>query len=324
MLTSACAGGKQCLLHTHFQATGGANMKKPKRIDRNRREKWLNMLYILPMLAVYVVFILYPMTSVMKLSLFDKKINGDMIFVGLQNFADFFTNIDTPRVFLNTAVWVFVGVFLKLGLGLIMALALYKKFYGKKLITGIMLIPYAMPAAVACMIWRLLYNPMFGHIGQFLRDLGITAQAVGFLGNTNTSLIAVMIVNVWAVAPFCALNILSTLYSIPRYIYEAASIDGANAWQRFRCITMPLISSSMRTLGILIGIWAFNSFDVIYMMTQGGPANSSAILVNLIYDNAFRFNNRGYSAAISVVSFVLLSVFAILYVRAKEDEVSYE
>ena len=297
-------------------------MKRIKRIDRI--EKAGNMLYILPMLLVYAVFILYPMTSVMKLSLFDKKINGDLIYVGLQNFKDFFTDADTPRVFLNTAVWVFGGVLLKLGLGLIMALALYKKFYGKKLITGIMLIPYAMPAAVACMIWRLMYNPMFGQIGQFLRDVGITNQAVNFLGNTKTSLIAIMIVNVWAVAPFCALNILSTLYSIPKYIYEASSIDGASAWQKFIHVTFPLILPSLRTLGILIGIWAFNSFDVIYMMTQGGPANSSAILVNMVYDNAFRFNNRGYSAAISVVCFLLLSVFAILYVRAKEDEVTYE
>lgn len=297
-------------------------MKKPKRLDR--MEKAGNMLYILPMLLVFAVFILYPMVNVMKLSLFDKKINGAMVFVGLQNFIDFFRDADTPRVLMNTAIWVFAGVFLKLALGLIMALALYKKFFGKKLITGIMLIPYAMPAAVACMIWRLMYNPMFGHIGQFLRDLGITNQAVNFLGNTKTSLLAVMIVNVWAVAPFCALNILSTLYSIPKYIYEASSIDGASAWHRFWNITFPLILPTLRTLGILIGIWAFNSFDVIYMMTQGGPANSSSILVNTVYENAFLFNNRGYSAAISVVCFVLLSIFAILYVRAKENEVTYE
>jgi len=87
---------------------------------------------------------------------------------------------------------------------------------------------------------------------------------------------------------------------------------------------MPLIASTLRTLGILIGIWAFNSFDVIYMMTEGGPANTSSILVNTVYINAFRFNNRGYSAAVSVVCFVLLSIFALLYVRAKEDDVTYE
>lgn len=287
-------------------------------------EKFRNMLYVLPMLVVYLVFILYPMGSVMRLSLFDKKINGDMLYIGFQNFVDFFKNADTPRILLNTATWVFVGVILKLGLGLIMALVLYKSFSGKKVLTGVMLIPYAMPAAVACMIWRLLYNPMFGQIGQLMRDLGITTQAVNFLGNTKTSLLAVMIVNVWAVAPFCALNILSTMYSIPRSTYEAASIDGANGWQKFTSITLPLIASSLRTLGLLIGIWAFNSFDVIYMMTQGGPANSSAILVNTVYDNAFRFNNRGYSAAVSVVCFILLSIFAILYVRAKQEEVSYE
>lgn len=187
-----------------------------------------------------------------------------------------------------------------------------------------MLIPYAMPAAVSCMIWRLMYNPMFGHITQFLMDTHILGLPMDFLGNSKTSLIAVMIVNIWAVAPFCALNILSTMYSIPSYIYEAARIDGANGRQQFFSITLPLITSSVRTLGLLIGIWAFNTFDVIYMMTQGGPANSSSIMVNFIYQNAFQFNNRGYSAAISVVSFLILSVFAVLYVNSKGEDTRYE
>ncbi|WP_227161910.1 carbohydrate ABC transporter permease [Enterocloster citroniae] len=258
------------------------------------------------------------------MSFFERKVNGSMIFVGLQNFADLFANPDTPRMFKNTFLWVFVGVAFKLLLGLFMALILYKKFLGKKMMTAIMLIPYAMPAAVSCMIWRLMYNPMFGHITQFLMDTHILGLPMDFLGNSKTSLIAVMIVNIWAVAPFCALNILSTMYSIPSYIYEAARIDGANGRQQFFSITLPLITSSVRTLGLLIGIWAFNTFDVIYMMTQGGPANSSSIMVNFIYQNAFQFNNRGYSAAISVVSFLILSVFAVLYVNSKGEDTRYE
>ncbi len=286
--------------------------------------KTLNMLYIAPMLIIFAALIIYPMFSIMRLSLYNRKINGDMIYIGLKNFLDFFSDIETPKLFLNTSIWVFGGVFFKLLLGLIMALALYKNFFGKKLITGVMLIPYAMPAAVACAIWRLLYNPIFGHIGQLMRDLGIVDHAVNFLGNTKTSLLAIMIVNVWAVAPFAALSILSVIYTIPKFMYEAASIDGANYWRQLVSITLPMIASSVRTLGLLLGIWAFNSFDVIYMMTQGGPANSSAILVNTIYDNAFRFNNRSYSAAVSVVGFIILSIFSILYVRAKEVDISYE
>lgn len=291
---------------------------------KERRDKAVNLLYVLPMLAIFLVFILYPITQVFYMSFFERRVNGSMIFVGLQNFADLFANPDTPRMFKNTFVWVFVGVAFKLILGLMMALVLYKKFLGKKMMTAIMLIPYAMPAAVSCMIWRLMYNPMFGHITQFLIDSHIMGTRLDFLGNSKTSLIAVMIVNIWAVAPFCALNILSTMYSIPSYIYEAARIDGASGWQQFWSITLPLITSSVRTLGLLIGIWAFNTFDVIYMMTQGGPANSSSIMVNFIYQNAFQFNNRGYSAAISVVSFLILSVFAVLYVNSKGEDTRYE
>lgn len=298
---------------------------KMKRIsNREQHDKVRNLLYVLPMFIIFVTFIIYPITQVFYMSFFERRVNGEMLFVGLKNFRDLFLNSDTPRMFTNTIIWVFAGVFFKLLLGLGMAVVLYRKFLGKQMMTAIMLIPYAMPAAVSCMIWRLMYNPMFGHITQFLMDTRILGKPVDFLGNTKTSLLAVMIVNIWAVAPFCALNILSTMYSIPKYIYEASKIDGANGWQQFRHITFPLITSSMRTLGLLIGIWAFNTFDVIYMMTQGGPANSSSIMVNFIYQNAFQFNNRGYSAAISVVSFLILSVFAVMYVNSKEEDTRYE
>lgn len=302
----------------------GRNPVKGKNKKRNRSDRF-NILYVLPMILVFAVFILYPVLQVVYLSFFNKKVNGEMVFIGLDNYVKFFTSQDTLMVLKNTAFWVFAGVAAKIVLGMIMALILYKNFKGKKLLTAVMLIPYAMPAAVSCTIWRLMYNPTFGHISQLMLDLGIVKKAVSFLGSMETSLLAVTIVNVWAVAPFCALNILSTLYSIPGYVYEAAEIDGANGLQKFFRITLPLILSDVRTLALLIGIWAFNSFDVIYMMTTGGPAGSSSILVNLVYENAFQFNNRGYSAAISVICFLILMVFAVLYVRAKgKEETSYE
>lgn len=286
--------------------------------------KWSSALYILPMIVVFLVFIIYPVTQVAYLSFFNKKVDGSMVFIGLQNYTKFFCGGDAALAFRNTAFWVFGGVIAKIGLGMIMALVLYKKFPGKKVLMAVILIPYAMPAAVSCTIWRLMYNPVFGHINQFLMDVGIIDKAVSFLGDPKTALLAVTIVNVWAVAPFCALNILSSLYAIPTYVYEAAEIDGATAISKFFRITLPLIAANLRTLALLIGIWAFISFDVIYMMTSGGPANSSSIIVNFIYQNAFEFNNRGYSAAISMVCFALLMIFAVMYVRAKEGEAAYE
>ena len=277
-------------------------------------------LFILPMLIIFCVFIIYPVFNVIYLSFFNRSVTGNMTFIGLQNYVKFFTSGDAALAFRNTAIWVFAGVAAKILLGLLMALLLYRKFVGNRLLTMIILIPYAMPAAVSCTVWRLMYNPNFGHIGQFLQDIGIIDKAVSFLGNPSTSLIAVMIVNIWAVAPFCALNILSSLYFIPKDYYEAAQIDGANSIMQFFKITLPLISRDINTLAILIGIWAFNSFDVIYMMTSGGPSNSSSILVNFVYQNAFEFNNRTYSAAISVICFLVLMVFAIMYVQSKMKE----
>lgn len=299
-------------------------MKESVVNKREIREKTVNMLYVLPMLLIFALFILYPVISVIQQSFYNVKSNGEMVYIGLANYEKFFHAADSWMVLKNTAIWVFVGVAAKIVLGMIMALILYKNFVGKRVLTSVMLIPYAMPAAVSCMIWRLMYNPTFGHIMQILLDLRILERPISFLGNTSTSLVAVMIVNVWAVAPFCALNILSSLYAIPGYIFEAAEIDGAGPVRTFFSITLPLVISDVRTLALLIGIWAFNSFDVIYMMTTGGPANSSSILVNLVYQNAFEFNNRGYASAISIICFVILSIFAVFYVQAKGKDVSYE
>ncbi|MPM77018.1 Inner membrane ABC transporter permease protein YcjO [bioreactor metagenome] len=299
-------------------------MKEISLQTKQRKDKMLNLLYLLPMVVVFVVFIIIPVVSVFNNSFYTIRLNGSKVWLGLNNYKKFIGDTKTLLAFKNTLIWVGAGTLAKILLGLLMALILYKEFHGKRLLTGVMLIPYATPAAVSCMIWRNMYHPSFGHIGQFLRDIGILSGEISFLGNMKTSLIAVMIVNVWAVAPFCALNILATLYSIPTYLYEAADIDGANAIERFFAITFPLILRDVRTLALLIAIWAFNSFDVIYMMTTGGPANSSSIFVNLIYQNAFEFNNRGYSAAISVVCFILLSILAVFYVRSKRKDISYE
>ncbi len=292
--------------------------------SKRELEKYLNWLYLLPMVLVFVTFVIVPVFQVFMNSFHNIKLNGTKVWIGLDNFRRFFSDSKSLLAFNNTFIWVVCGTLAKILLGLLMALVLYEKFIGKRLLTVVMLIPYATPAAVSCMIWRLMYHPSFGHISQFLKDIGIISQEISFLGSMKTSLMAVLIVNVWAVAPFCALNILSTMYSIPSYLYEAAEIDGASYLQRFFRITLPMIMSNVRTLALLIGIWAFNSFDVIYMMTTGGPANSSSILVNLIYQNAFEFNNRGYSAAISVMCFLMLFVLAIFYVRSKGREESYE
>lgn len=285
---------------------------------------WTNLLYILPMLAVICVFIIAPLMEAFRLSFYNVKVSGEEVFIGLQNYISFFNSTDGALAWKNTAIWVIGGTLLKIAIGLLIALVLYQNFKGKRAMTAITLIPYAMPAAVSCMVWRLMYHPVYGHINQILMNLGILDRPVSFLGSIDTSLISVMMVNVWAVAPFCALNILASLYSIPTYIYEAADIDGAGAFRKFFKITLPLIFSDVKTLALLIGIWGFNSFDAIYIMTTGGPANSSSILVNQVYQYAFEFNNRGYSAAISVICFLVLSLFAFFYVRSKGKEVSYE
>lgn len=165
---------------------------------------------------------------------------------------------------------------------------------------------------------------MFGRTTQFLTDTHILRLLMDLLGNSKTSLTAIVIVDIRAVMLFYALNILSATYSIPSYIYEATRIDGANGKQQFFSATLPLITSSVRTLGLLIRIRMSNTFDVIYMMTQDGPTNSSSIMTNFIYQDAFQFNNRGYLTAINVVSLLILSIFAALYMSSKGEDTRCE
>lgn len=278
------------------------------------KEKLTNLTFIIPLAIVFLLIIIIPFIQVIKLSFFKESLDGSLTFVGLRNYIRLFQQANFTEILFNTLTFTFGGVLLKVGGGFILALILYKNFRFKNLFMLIVLIPWAIPFSISHISWRWMYNALYGHINSLLMHLNIIQVPIEWLSNPNFSLWGVLIANSWTGVPFCALAILAGLYCIPLDLYEAADIDGANSLQKFFSITLPLVKPVLLLVSALAAIWTFNNFGAIWLMTQGGPVDSSTTLIVNIYRNAFEFNRPGYACALSVLSAIFLIVLTSYYV----------
>jgi len=278
------------------------------------KEKLTNLTFVIPLIVVFLLIILIPFIQVIRLSFFKEAFDGSLTFVGLRNYIRLFQQANFMEVLLNTLAFTFGGVLLKVGSGFILALILYKNFKFKNVFMLIVLIPWAIPFSISHIAWRWMYNALYGHINSLLMHLNIIQLPIEWLSNPNFSLWGVLIANSWTGAPFCAFAILSGLYCIPLELYEAADIDGANNLQKFFSITLPLVKQVLLLISALTAIWTFNNFGAIWLMTQGGPVDSSTTLIVNIYRNAFEFSKPGYASALSVLSAIFLIIITSYYV----------
>jgi len=278
------------------------------------KEKLTNLTFVIPLIVVFLLIILIPFIQVIRLSFFKEAFDGSLTFVGLRNYIRLFQQANFMEVLLNTLAFTFGGVLLKVGSGFILALILYENFKFKNVFMLIVLIPWAIPFSISHIAWRWMYNALYGHINSLLMHLNIIQLPIEWLSNPNFSLWGVLIANSWTGAPFCAFAILSGLYCIPLELYEAADIDGANNLQKFFSITLPLVKQVLLLISALTAIWTFNNFGAIWLMTQGGPVDSSTTLIVNIYRNAFEFSKPGYASALSVLSAIFLIIITSYYV----------
>jgi len=293
-------------------------------LTSTRKNKLQNMVFVLPLITFIVVFVAYPVSSVIYNSFFKINLNGTQTYIGLRNFEQFFARRYTSQLFLNTGLWVGLGMLLKIGIAMIISLALVKNFPLKKTVMQSLIIPWAMPTVIACIIWKMMYQPLFGYINSTFLSLGLINEPLDWLGNKDTAFMATLIVNVWSTVPLGVLNISSAMATIPAHYYEAALIDGSSAWNDFRHITLPLIAPVLRMLLLLYTIWTFNAFDAIFMMTGGGPNHASETLVVNIYLTGFEANNIGQASAISVVCLIILTILSIMYLNNSRKGESYD
>lgn len=216
----------------------------------------------------------------------------------------------------RTILWMVGAVGGAYLIGIFLSLLLNREdLKARTLLRALFLIPWVVPDVVTSLIWKWMYNDQFGLINYALRSMGLIKQPILFLADPHIAMLSLIVVQVWKLYPLMTVMLLAALQNIPKELYEAAMIDGSSALQRAWHITLPLIRQTSIIITLLMAIWTFNHFDVVYLLTGGGPANATSVLSILVYNKAFFALNLGYAASIGVLMLLTLSVFGILYLR---------
>jgi multiple sugar transport system permease protein len=259
--------------------------------------------------------ILYPLFSAVALSVQDIKVIGTPgEFVGLANYTRLLGSDSFWEALGRSAVWVVGNAVVQTLAAFAAALLLNQRFRGRGAARIWIILSWIVPAVVVVIIWRWLLSSS-GVVNYLLTSLGIVAEPLGFFSSREAATASVILINSWRWFPFMTVTLLAGLQSIPREIYEAAAVDGATAIQRFFSITFPLLQPVLFVLGLVGTLMSFNVFDVIWLLTGGGPSSATTTLPLLIYDTAFTKYRLSQAAAISVVSGLLLLLFAVLFIR---------
>ncbi|NRQ39566.1 sugar ABC transporter permease [Nonomuraea sp. NN258] len=299
---------------------------EPGRLRRSWSRHWYAWAMIAPVLVVMAVLIGWPLARGVYLSLTDateatvgRTIGVNVIpatyeFIGLENYVRILTSALFWEKLLWTVVWTAACVALHYGIGLGLAVMLNRRLRLRGLYRVLLIVPWAVPAFVAAFIWRYLYNSDYGVFNGMLQAVGL--DSVSWLDEATTAKVAVIAVNVWIGVPFMMVALLGGLQSIPKELYEAAEVDGAGPWQRFRAITLPGLSQVSSTVILLGTIWTFNMFPIIYLVTRGGPGSETEILVTYAFREAFTgIRDYAGSAAWGVIILAMLVVLAVGYRR---------
>jgi multiple sugar transport system permease protein len=275
-----------------------------------------------PALLVMCGVLVYPLISVFRESLFrvEPTLSPDWKYVGLQNYIRIVADPDVAGSLGHTAVWTIGSVALQVALGLGAALALAKAFRGRGLVRAALMVPWATPAVVGALAWKWIYHGQYGLLNSALRGLHLDSLAVAWLGDPHTAMSAAIVANVWRGFPFITVVLLAGVLAIPRELYEAAAVDGASGFAAFRHLTLPLIRPALLISSLLAAIWTFNNFAYIYILTGGGPAGLTDILVTFVYRDGFQFFHWGYASALSVFLFFLVLASSLVYIRLLRSE----
>ncbi|WP_042775346.1 carbohydrate ABC transporter permease [Sinorhizobium fredii] len=272
---------------------------------------WLLML---PLLVVMVSVIGWPLVDTVRLSFTDAKLVGTAgSFVGIDNYAKTLTGSNFQRALVTTTWFAVVSVAAEMVLGVLAALLLNQQFRGRTALRALMILPWALPTVVNATLWRLIYNPEYGALNAALTQLGLIDSYRSWLGEPDSALTALIVADCWKNFPLVALIALAALQAVPRDITAAALVDGAGPFNRFRFVVMPYLAGPLLVALVLRTIEAFKVFDIIWVMTRGGPANSTRTLSILVYQEAFSFQRAGSGASLALIVTLLVTVLAVAY-----------
>jgi len=282
------------------------------------QKNYLAYIFIIPSLIFIISFLYFPMLNVFKYSLYNYNTQKpfDIQFIGVDNFVKIFTG-DT--VFWNSLwisfQWVLSNVIIQAVLGLIVSSIFMQGFRGRGFLRTIAISPWAVSGVLTATMWSFIYNEHMGLLNDVLKNLGIISSNKPWIGSLSLSLPSTVIAEVWRGLPFFLIIFMSAMQTVPIELYEAATVDGAGRFKKFTNITMPFIKETIVFACILRAIWTFNSVDLIYVLTNGGPVNRTTTLAMYVVRMAEKSGEFGYGSALAVIAFLILLIFAIVVLK---------
>jgi multiple sugar transport system permease protein len=288
----------------------------------NRQEKFTGWVMLLPALLVLGLVFIYPIARAFWLSWFTENLGTQLqpVFAGLGNYQRMLGDGRFWQSLGNTGIFTVISVFLELLLGLGVALILNKSFWGRGVVRTVAIIPWALPTAVMGLAWAWIFNDQYGVVNDLLLRLGLIDTGINWLGTPTLAMTALIVADVWKTTPFISIILLAGLQSISEDLYEAHRMDGASPWQSFTQITLPLLMPQILIALLFRFAQSFGIFDLVQVMTGGGPAGSTETVSIYIYSTVMRYLDFGYGAALVVVTFLLL-VFAVAIISGLLNKV---
>lgn len=270
--------------------------------------------FVVPALLMIAVFALYPLINSLVISLFNLDLHRQgMRFAGLKNYGIIFTDPRAGLAYYHTFIFTVSTVALELAFGLCLALLLHKQFKGVGAVRALAMVPWAMPSVVAALLWRWIFNDEYGLLNAVLARTGIAGSPVAFLSSPLYSNLAVIACEVWKTTPFMAILLLAGLQLIPDELYESALIDGAGVWQRFRYVTLPLLKPALLIALLFRTMDALRIFDTVYILTGGGPGNTTETISLYTYKTMFSYLDMGRGAALAMTMFGVVALVSLAY-----------
>ena len=275
--------------------------------------------FLLPSLAIYAMFMIYPFFQSIYLSFTNwNGVDPEKTFIGLDNYRALLSDSLLWKSLQHNIIWVILGTLGPMILGFLLAVLLSSRPKGFTLFRTVYFMPQVLSPVIIAIVWGWIYNPLFGILNTALERIGLGSWGRGWLGDTDFALYAVLIAAMWAQVGFVFVIFLAGLQNVSRDLIEAATLDGANAWRRFWDVTLPQMANVVNVVAALLLIGGFNVFDIIFVMTGGGPANETEVIATYAYTEAFRLNNIGYASTLTLVMTVITLVVSIVFIRLRE------
>lgn len=289
-----------------------------KQTRKELKESIPAYLLIAPTIIVLIIFLYIPFVNTFRISLYNYKGFGAMTdFVGFANFAKVLSDAKFYQSFLHTFQIIVCDLIFSLAIGFLLAYVLFRGIRLKKFLNAALFIPYLISNVVVACIWRIIYDPTIGPLNQLLEAIGLEQFATAWLSNTSTALICVTITWIWKTIPFNMLILYANIMSLPEDYIEAATLDGATAFQRIRYIILPYLKPAFAQLALLTVTNGLRAFDLVWNMTSGGPAGYTEVVTSYIYQKAFQSQRFGTASAASIIMMAAMIIFNFAFQAVK-------